>query len=427
MLEELYKIHQLDARQINTLLPVPIVDVTVTSPPYFDLKDYGYDEQIGFGQTYEAYLNDLFTVFSNIYTCTKDTGTLWVIIDVFRKEGETITLPFDFANKIKEIGWKLQEVIIWGKDKTVPWAHKGQMRNSFEYILMFSKTQNYNFYLDKVRDYEALKKWWVKYPERYNPRGKTPEAIWHFDIPVQGSWGKGYIRHFCPLPEEMIAQILKLTTVEGDVVLDPFSGTGAVLSKADNMKRKFIGTELNPEYIQMFENYLEKTGIEKRKEYELGENNLLPQNEFERLILELRSLKYARLFYQKLKDSKLDEVSLILVELTDQATQKSHLLVVVRYTILFKRPDNTADVLAALEKMIKKAPLSKFGVEPQFVFSHSPAEFSERLSGKNLNVYTNKVTHAFKKVFNINEIGELANGEVILSEILVDLNEKDYE
>mgnify|MGYP005877135721 CR=1 FL=1 len=256
---DINKIHKYDARDISKLIDNPIIDVTITSPPYFDMKDYGYTEQIGFGQNYENYLEDLRKVFEGVYACTKNTGSLWVIIDTFRRAGSVVPLPFDFANKIAPIGWKLQEIIIWGKDKTVPWAHNGQMRNLFEYILVFSKTDNYKFFIDKVRQYDSLKKWWVKYPERYNPKGKTPEAIWNFPIPVQGSWGENYIRHFCPLPEELIAQILKLTTEEEDLVLDPFAGSGAVLAKADNMKRKFIGTELNPLYIQMFQNYMDNT------------------------------------------------------------------------------------------------------------------------------------------------------------------------
>ena len=139
---------------------------------------------------------------------------------------------------------------------------------------MFSKTKDYQFHIDKVRDFQSLKKWWVKYPERYNPKGKTPGAIWNFDIPTQGSWGSGYIKHFCPLPEDMIAQMLKLTTIEDDVVLDCFSGSGAVLSKANNMKRKYIGFELNKEYIKMFDTFLTKTGKAKRREYEVEEKRI---------------------------------------------------------------------------------------------------------------------------------------------------------
>lgn len=427
MPKELYKIHKIDARNINAVITSPIVDVTITSPPYFDMKDYGYKEQIGYGQSYDEYLNDLYAVFSNVFECTKDTGTLWVIIDAFRKNGETIPLPFDFANKIKTIGWQLKEIIIWGKDKTVPWSHKGQMRSSFEYILMFSKSENFNFYIDKVRDYESLKKWWVKYPERYNPRGKTPEAIWNFDIPVQGSWGSGYIKHFCPLPEEMIAQILKLTTVEGDVVLDPFSGSGAVLSKADNMKRKYIGSELNPEYINMFENYLLQTGLQKRHEYEVDERNLLTQNTFEKLILELRALKYARLFSQKISDLKIDGLSLTFVEITNQEPQKPHSLIVVKYVLLLKDKSVQDLVKNALEAITVKSPLSKFGIEPQFTYTSNFDTFSSKIDNKELFSYTNKISHSYTRKLAINDINSLSKPETIISDISVSLNEKDYE
>ena len=145
---DINKIHKYDARDISKLIDNPIIDVTITSPPYFDMKDYGYTEQIGFGQNYENYLEDLRKVFEGVYACTKNTGSLWVIIDTFRRAGSVVPLPFDFANKIAPIGWKLQEIIIWGKDKTVPWAHNGQMRNLFEYILVFSKTDNYKFFID---------------------------------------------------------------------------------------------------------------------------------------------------------------------------------------------------------------------------------------------------------------------------------------
>ncbi|TKT94061.1 DNA-methyltransferase [Dyadobacter frigoris] len=425
--KELYKIHEIDARNLDLVIKKQVVDVTITSPPYFDMKDYGYAEQIGYGQSYTEYLNDLHVVFSKVFLCTKETGTLWVIIDAFRKNGEMIPLPFDFANKIKDIGWKLQEIIIWGKDRTVPWAHKGQMRNSFEYVLMFSKTEHYTFYIDKVRNYDALKKWWVRYPERYNPRGKTPEAIWNFDIPVQGSWGEGYIKHFCPLPEEMIAQILKLTTVEGDVVLDPFSGTGAVLSKADNMKRKFVGTELNPEYIEMFKNYLLKTGDEKRNEYEIEKRNLIDQNSFEKLILDLRALKFARVLNQKVLDEKIDSIALIWVEETNIKPEKPNSIIVVQYSILIKHSSQYQELETLLQKIVSQAPLSKFGIEHRFEITSNYDDFIKKFIGKEVFIYTNKITHKFKKSLLFKDISNLTKGDLIISSISVDLNEKDYE
>lgn len=112
-----------DARKIADL-KIKEITTTITSPPYFDMKDYGSKNQIGFGQTYKQYLDDLQKVFKNIYESTKDCGTLWIVIDTFKSEGKVVPLPFDLAAKLSEIGWLLQDVIIWKKDKTVPWLGK---------------------------------------------------------------------------------------------------------------------------------------------------------------------------------------------------------------------------------------------------------------------------------------------------------------
>ncbi len=427
-MKKLNKVYHIDAREIETIIDKPIVDVTITSPPYFDLKDYGSRNQIGYGQDYANYLNDLKFVFGHVYNITKENGTLWVIIDAFRRDGEVVPLPFDFSNTIKEIGWKLQEIIIWGKDRTVPWTHKGQMRNLFEYVLMFSKTNDYNFYIDKVRDFETLKKWWVKYPERYNPKGKTPDAIWNFDIPTQGSWGNGYIKHFCPLPEEMIEQMLKLTTKENDLVLDCFAGSGAVLSKADNMKRKYIGTELNKDYINMFETYLQNTGEKKRAEYEKHENNQMKQHKFQKLILDLRALKFARVFYQKLMDGKTDEIERIYVEKSKAKPEKTNSLIVVNYYILIKNPSKKLSLELKLQKLSDKAPLSKFGIEPIFHFTSSQKKFNQKFEEKKVFFYSSKVTHKYIDTSNHpHSIASNMKKALIISKIMVDLDEKDYE
>lgn len=426
MKDNFYSIHKIDARNINTLIKSPIVDVTITSPPYFDLKDYDFKEQIGYGQTYSEYLEDLKLVFKNVYECTKESGTLWVIINAYRKDGEVVPLPFDFSNKIKEVGWKLQEIIVWGKDKTVPWAHQGQMRNSFEYILVFSKTLNYKFYVDNVRDFQSLKRWWVKYPERYNPRGKTPEAIWNFDIPIQGSWGKGYVKHFCPLPEEMIAQILKLTTKEGNVVLDPFSGSGAVLSKADNMKRKYIGSELNPKYIRMFKKYLKQTGTLKKREYEAEEKKLLKQVEFEKLILDLRALKYIRLAYFKLPQEYKTRIINIAVEISEIVPLKKNSLISVTYSFLLSE-NCKKDLKEVLDSLFGKPPLSKFGIEPIIKFTINPSQFIKSLQHSELYVYSSGNTHKFQKIIKPKDLINSSRLDLIVTNIRVDLNEKDYE
>jgi len=421
MNSRLYDIHQYDARKIDRLIKEPIVDVTVTSPPYFDMKDYGYKEQIGFGQSYQEYLNDIGIVFKSIYACTKPTGSLWVIVDALRKDGEIIALPFDIANKIKESGWKFREIIIWEKDKTVPWTHKGQMRNSFEYILMFSKTDDYKFFIDKIRDYEVLKSWWIKYPERYNPKGKTPDGIWHYPIPTQGSWGNGYIRHFCPLPEDLVARILTLSTEENDVVLDPFSGSGTVLAKALNMNRKYIGTELNFEYISMFKNYIKNTNKEKQAVYQKGKKYSIDQMDFEKIILQLRALKYARILLKKLSEQGVNIVQKIKVEKSMEMLLKKNSVDCYNYTILMSSLDEKRILEEIINTIISKAPLSKYGIEPHFFYVDKIEELLKQ--NENLYSYSNKITHKFiRKLTN-----SVDDKEVILSPIKLNIDENEYK
>lgn len=423
--KNIFTIHHKDARNICDVFDGEIIDVTITSPPYFDMKDYGNKKQIGYGQTYEKYLSELKGVFLQIYERTKATGTLWVIIDTLNRNGQVIPLPFDFSAKIQECGWKFKEIIIWEKDKTVPWTHKGQMRNSFEYILLFSKTDSFKFFIDKIRNYESLKQWWVKYPERYNPKGKTPEAIWHFPIPTQGSWGEGYIRHFCPLPEELIARIIALSTEENDVVFDPFSGSGAVLAKAHNMNRRYIGTELNKEYIEMFKEYLCKTQNQKRIEYNNAKDFLRDQTAFETVILNLRALKYGRIIFQKVGDKFKRAIQNIRVEIDPSAPQKKNSLMIVNFTfLLVTHKYSNSEILDFLDTILSKPPLSKFGVIPQIYFQENIKNFISE--SESLFLYSIKNTNQFQKEIDTVSTDVLKEFPIV-SSIGVNINERDYE
>ena len=426
-MDDIFKVHNLDARKLKSVIKDKIVDVTITSPPYFDLKDYGSKKQIGFGQEYQKYLNDLKTVFEGVYEVTKETGTLWVVIDTFKRDGILIPLPFDFADKIADVGWKLQEVIIWGKDRTVPWTHKGQMRKMFEYILVFSKNKEYNFFIDEIRNFQSLKKWWIRYPERYNPKGKTPEAIWNYKIPLQGAWGKGYIRHFCPLPEPMMEQIIKLTTREDDVVLDCFSGSGTVLFKADTMKRRYIGFDLNQDYIEMFNNYLKKMGRQKRSEYELAKESSWNQKKFEKLILELRALKYARVLFKKLKELEVQGVEKIYVAKSASRPKAKNSLMVIDYLILLNSHGQKKHILKNIKNLSLVSPLSGFGIEPVFSFVENVRDFMAIIESENLFVYNIQATHRFQDKILTEDLPKFMGTQMILSEIFVNIDEKEYE
>ena len=327
------KVYNGDSRCLLEILPEGVqVQTTITSPPYFDMKDYGVEGQVGFGQKYEEYLEDLKEIFAQIYTVTKDDGTLWIVIDTFKRDHAVVTLPFDLVQKLNSVGWKLQEIIIWKKDKTVPWSSKGFMQRKFEYVLFFSKQNNYKTNKDQVRIYDTqqLKKWWVKYPERYNPKGKALDEIWEFPIPVQGSWGTEYIRHFCPLPKEMVATMISISTDEEDVVFDPFAGSGAVMSQSAYMKRTYLGIEINPQYINMFEAYLKSTIESGKKEY-YSYMNTMDQVAFETTIQNLRALKYGRILLNNIeKDYGINDLK-IYVQRTESSISSK---IKVEYTLL---------------------------------------------------------------------------------------------
>ena len=403
------KIFNIDSRKILSLLKdEDLVQTTITSPPYFDMKDYGIDDQIGFGQTYENYLNDLQSVFEQILQRTKDDGTLWIIIDTFKRNGSIVPLPFDLANKLKEVGWHFQDIIIWEKDKTVPWSSNGFVQKKIEYILFFSKNEKYMYNKDVIRVYDSqqLKQWWVKYPERYNPKGKALDQVWKYPIPVQGSWGNKYVRHFCPLPKEMVATMILLSTNENDVVLDPFSGSGAVIAQASYMRRRYVGVELNPQYIAHSKAYLEKTKDEGRREYEefLRREG---QNEFEETIWNLRALKYGRVLLKKIEEQTNANVRMVVCrgEVIDQRLQVEYTIVVDG---LFKE---------ACENIIRQTitipPLSKYGISPTF-------KYSEQL-GNVKDLYSYSITNTSQYLSQNDDIRAK-----IFSKIKLNIDEKTY-
>src|SRR2546421_261661 len=133
--------------------------------------------------------------------------------------GRTLLLPWEIIRSAQEGGWTFEDLVIWDKGRSLPWTHKGHFRGVFEYILLFGKSKLTHFEIGRARETDDLSPYWVKYPERYNPNGKSPSDIWHFPIPVQGSWSRNGIRHFCPFPLSMVARMISLTAPVSGVVL----------------------------------------------------------------------------------------------------------------------------------------------------------------------------------------------------------------
>lgn len=403
-------IYNIDSRKISETLEQDIqIQTTITSPPYFDMKDYGVEGQVGYGQKYTDYLDDLKSIFEQVYHYTKEDGTLWIIIDTFKRNNAIVPLPFDLAAKIQQVGWLLQDIIIWKKDKTVPWSNNGFTQRKFEYILLFSKTPRYKNNKDCVRVYDTrqLKKWWVKYPERYNPKGKALDEIWEYPIPVQGSWGNKYIRHFCPLPKDMVSNMIQISTDERDVVFDPFAGTGTVLSQSAYMNRKYLGFELNPSYIKQFEAYLSDSLEDGRRDYEKMLENQ-GQADFEDTILNLRALKFGRLLVKKLQDETNIQIKVFVERLSVNSERQS-----VKYTFYGVSKEISWPIIA---NAINEAPLSKFEIIPIFDYADSYNDDSD--------LYFYSITNSYSYLRNVS----LNDSKVkVVSSIKVDFKESDYE
>lgn len=405
-------IHNIDSRNIRSILSNNLkIQTTITSPPYYDMKDYGVINQIGFGQTYEDYLNDLQDVFREILEKTNDDGTLWIIIDTFKRNHSVVPLPFDLANKLKDIGWIFQDIIIWKKDKTVPWSSDGFVQRKVEYILFFSKETKFKYNKDVTRVYDTqmLKKWWIKYPERYNPKGKALDEIWEYPIPVQGAWGDKYIRHFCPLPKEMVATMILLSTNENDIVLDPFAGSGAVLAQAAYMKRRYLGAELNNNYIKQFDNYLKNTKKDGQKEYRLMKSST-DQSNFESVIWHLRALKYGRVLLNTIEKQLNSKDGKIIVNPIEKQNDKMQ----VEYIIVVDK-NMKKQYEELVPEIIKKKPLSLYGIIPFFKYD-SPHNINTTAYFK----YSSTNTHSYIKQ------QELFSKAKILSNIKIDINEQQY-
>jgi DNA modification methylase len=287
-------------------------DLVLTSPPYYDTKFYDEpNHQIGYKQSYQDYLADTVGILQQCYDVTNDNATLWLVTDTVKRNGMLYPIPFDINSKLGEIdsnkysrskSWILRDVIIWNRSKNLPWHSRGRLKHEFEYILFYSKNDEYKYYLDKLRNIDDYKKWWLTYPERYNPKGRPPSNVWEFSIPIRG-WGNSYQKHLCPFPFPLIERILTISSDCNDVILDPFAGSGSVIALAYYMERIAIGLDISNSYKDQFEKevLIGAKGYWLAREKELQETCSKLQL-FENTNLKLRKIKAGLQLYTFIKD-----------------------------------------------------------------------------------------------------------------------------
>lgn len=395
-----WTVHEGDARDLGTLLArvsresdargESFLKTTITSPPYATLVDYGSVNQIGFGQSYEDYLQSCREVFAEVFRWTVDSGSMWIVADSLLqrrgagKPSRFVPLPFELAAEAEAVGWTLREVIVWRKDRTRPWSHHGKLRNGFEYVLFFVKSNSYTFNVDRLRETGSLKSWWVKYPERHNPWGMSPDNVWEIPIPVQGSWDDSAFQHACPFPPELVRRMVALSTNEGDVVFDPFAGSGAVVSGALREGRRGLGIELSSEYVSRFR---QSPPMQPQKSGEPKAVSAMTQR-----LLELRALKYPKDLANQIvragfTSAQVNGVLMIVESFNFEPARTGYGKITCSVVVA----DGLSDIeLARLAKLLDEVvglpPLSKYGLDATVEVA-SIVDASKRVSGGDVSIY----------------------------------------
>ena len=289
-------------------LPDNSIDCCVTSPPYYALRDYGCDGQIGLEETPEKYIERLCEVFSEVRRVLTPQGTLWLNIgDSYNgnKVGDTevvknkkvsesndfhkklwggakpkdlIGIPWMLAFALRSQGWYLRQDIIWQKPNPMPESVTDRCTKSHEYIFLLSKSQKYYFDYESIMEPcadqernnfqsgsranginkdrndndlgERSKTWKPKTIDNQKVRNKR--SVWEVNTkPCKEA-------HFATYPFELIKPCILAGCPENGIVLDPFMGSGTTAIVARSLNRNYLGVELNPEYIKIAHKRLEK-------------------------------------------------------------------------------------------------------------------------------------------------------------------------
>ena len=234
---ELNKIYCGDCLELMKQIPDKSIDLTVTSPPYDNLR------------TYNGYTFDFEGIAKELYRITKEGGVVvWVVGDATIKGSETGT-SFKQALYFKEIGFNLHDTMIYEKNSASYPAHKKSSRYTqiFEYMFVFckGKIKTHNLICDKKNKWAGYKDFSgkIKNPvPNFSPRNN----IWKYTTSFNDKTD-----HPAVFPEELAQDHILSWSNEGDTILDPMAGSGTTLKMAKKNNRNYIGIEISPEYIDI--------------------------------------------------------------------------------------------------------------------------------------------------------------------------------
>jgi DNA modification methylase len=257
------------------------IQCVVTSPPYWGLRDYGYDGQIGLEQSPDEYVAEMVGVFKEVWRVLRDDGVLWLNLgDTYSKEKlkNLVGIPWRVAFALQDNGWYLRQDIIWAKPNPMPEAATDRCSKNHEYMFMLTKSPKY-YFNNKAIEEPAKTQPGATWAER-KAAGATAGNVIVGDGVRNGTQrvvhGKGVTSnltrqdgmrnkrsvwtittqpfkgaHFAVMPEALVEPCVLASSQPGDTVFDPFSGSGTVGVVANRHNRNYIGCELNIEYAKM--------------------------------------------------------------------------------------------------------------------------------------------------------------------------------
>lgn len=308
-----------DCRQILPVLPT--VQMCVTSPPYWGLRDYGVDGQLGLEPTPEEYVENMVEVFRLVRDVLADNGTLWLNMgdcyhsgdrggyrhdghrwekselqkgnrgnaitirpnrmkQVGLKDKDLVGMPWRLAFALQADGWYLRSDIIWHKPNPMPESVTDRPTKAHEYLFLLSKQAKYYYDAEAIREpYLPQSQERAKYvrskstsPQHHQPdnidvrylekgivknndEGRNKRSVWTISTQPYAD------AHFATFPEALIEPCILAGSRSNDVVLDPFFGSGTVGEVCERLGRKWIGIELNPEYVKLAERRTAQQGL----------------------------------------------------------------------------------------------------------------------------------------------------------------------
>ncbi len=259
-----------DVSDVLPRLPDESVQCVVTSPPYWGLRDYGVHGQIGLEETLAGYVHKLTGLFAEVRRVLRTDGILWLNIgDGFTsgnrgwrapdkknpnramsvrpdnppelKDKDLLGVPWRLAFALQADGWFLRSDIIWHKPNAMPESVKDRPTRAHEYLFMLTKNERYAYFPEAVM-------------EEAEQGRRNRRTVWSINTaPSLGA-------HVASFPPELVEPCILASSQPDDYVLDPFFGVGTVGLVAQRLRRRFVGIELNPEYITEAERVLSSSG-----------------------------------------------------------------------------------------------------------------------------------------------------------------------